>query len=333
MDKPTFWVLCNLAMLRSTSRIIRHGCLTTDLESPSLPLKGWVYLWTLTLPTPDVTALQVASAWRSLRKNSLQDIPWFRGVRVFEPSPTGRWHVHIVTVERWNVRSLRSYALKHGWGRLNVKRIPANKASYVAKYLVKSRMRDDAKGVQLAATFGFKGIRQSDIEVEDTWSREIIRRTPQATGQFTPWLLRKVAATKAWLASCTSAGSSSKNMKIETKEHIEQALVALNKGEVICIGEYRGYKIDTRSMAVRERPDLKEDRVILSHAVEMAGSGQQVPCTEWMPPGTKESDIKVTHQQGDHVLVVCQIVSFKGGLRSVIPARIELLSKLLVKKV
>jgi len=116
-------------------------------------------------------------------------------------------------------------------------------------------------------------------------------------------------------------------MQLSKKEHIAQVVALLEKGEAVMIGEYRGYRIDEKSMAVKERPDLKENRIIVAHSFESA-LGEQIICAEWMPPATRKEDVKPTLQKGDSCIVVLAGLSYKGGSRQGTPKRFELLSKL-----
>jgi len=192
--------MANLAVLRAETRILRNGFLTSE-ETPRLPLKGWVYLWTFTLPDSEATLSALSERWRNWARNWRRDIPYWRGVRVFERSPVLRWHAHVVGVERFCVMTIRGHAQKYGFGRVHVKRIPAMKAGYVAKYLVKMRRLEETNNVRLAAAFGFKGISGSDIEVEDTWTDYICKHSPTAPNMFVPFYQRRETALKYWLAS------------------------------------------------------------------------------------------------------------------------------------
>jgi len=117
-------------------------------------------------------------------------------------------------------------------------------------------------------------------------------------------------------------------MKLEKKEHIAQVVALLEKGEAVMIGEYRGFRIDEKQQAVKERPDLKETRIIVAHSFE-SSNGEQIICAEWMPPGTRKEDIKIVFTKGEAVVLVLGGLSFKGGARQASPRRFELLSKLL----
>lgn len=200
MTRQTFQILCSLAVLKAEITRPRSGILSSQWE-PVLPLTGWVYLWTFTLPDSEATLTALQQRWRSWSANWKRDLPYWRGVRVFEVSIAGRWHVHVVGVERFCVMSIRGHAQRYGFGRVNVKRIPAMKAGYVAKYLVKMRDRAECEGVRLAACFGFHGVKVGDIEITDTWSKYVLEHTPQAEGQFTPWHMRESVALKRWLDS------------------------------------------------------------------------------------------------------------------------------------
>ena len=53
-----------------------------------------------------------------------------------------------------DVNEARVMAKQAGWGRIHVKRIPANKASYMGKYLTKEHRAACFKGWRLWAAFG-----------------------------------------------------------------------------------------------------------------------------------------------------------------------------------
>jgi len=209
MNRQTFALLANLARLQAEAKTLRHGFLVSPV-TPSLPLRGFLYLWTFTLPDQTATLSGLATAWKKLMHHRARDFPSFRGVRVFEPSPTERWHVHCLTVTRLDVNVLRQYSQKFGFGRINVKRIPADKAAYVTKYILKSHHFCGTEGRRMFAPFGFKGISPKNIISSDTWTDYVIRNTPQPSGQFCPWHLRADKALHFWLKS-TASGSTSPN--------------------------------------------------------------------------------------------------------------------------
>ena len=58
---------------------------------------------------------------------------------IFEMHKTHGLHVHRVTNRFIDVNKARELAQQAGWGRIHVKRMPAEHASYLAKYLSKGR--------------------------------------------------------------------------------------------------------------------------------------------------------------------------------------------------
>jgi len=200
-----FWTVANLAVLKSETDVLRHGFLESR-QSPRLPLTGWVYLWTFTLPDQIADLSKLLESWRAFALYMRIRYPKWAGVRVFEISPGGRWHVHAVTVRRYDVRGVRQLAQRYGFGRVNVKRVPASKAAYIAKYLAKMRKHREAKQTRLAGCFGFKGVPLSSIVTKDTWRQYVLDKTPVAVGQFVPWSSRKERAMKIWLSEGGTRG-------------------------------------------------------------------------------------------------------------------------------
>ena len=76
-----------------------------------------------------------------------------QGLRVFELHEEHGLHVHLVTNSFIDVSRARALAEKAGWGRIHVKRIPAERVSYLAKYLSKERV-ECLKRWRLWAAFG-----------------------------------------------------------------------------------------------------------------------------------------------------------------------------------
>ena len=80
-------------------------------------------------------------------------------------------HVHLVTNRFIDVNVVRALALKAGWGRIHVKRIPAEKAEYLAKYLSKDRP-ECLKGWRLWAGFGnWEWTKVKDVVFDSPFSR------------------------------------------------------------------------------------------------------------------------------------------------------------------
>jgi len=134
--------------------------------------KKWAYLWTFTFSE----RLPIAAAccrWQLLQRDLVRSVG-FRGVRVYELHPGGHGlHIHLVTGRRHDVRIVREFSQKNGFGRIHVKPIPAVSADYVAKYLTKSKREPALKGRRLWSCLGFQGSRVKDVEIDSPISREM----------------------------------------------------------------------------------------------------------------------------------------------------------------
>jgi len=97
-----------------------------------------VYLWTFTfsLATDRKAA---AKAWNHFMVLARQRGIDLRCVRVFEVHPGGHGiHIHFITPDFHHVNRVRPLATRAGFGRIDVQRITASRASYVLKYINKA---------------------------------------------------------------------------------------------------------------------------------------------------------------------------------------------------
>ena len=149
---------------------------------------SWAYLWTFT--TEDKIDLPVlADRWNQFRR-------WFQRaggqcVRVFEPHPGGHgWHVHFVTAERLNVNVVRPKAEAADFGRIHVKRVPGERAGYIAKYVGKRVGRGNRPhGARMWACVGFEGSSAKDIEItrRTLWSHWVDRHWVEGRWESGQW--------------------------------------------------------------------------------------------------------------------------------------------------
>lgn len=218
MILQTFLLLASLARLKSQRDTLRHACLSSEPPRASLPLTGWLYLWTWTLPTETATLPNLATAWAAFMKHRAVSLPSFRGVRVFEPSATERWHVHGLTLDRYEIEVVREYSQRCGFGRVNVRRIPAAKAAYVCKYILKSHWYCGTEGRRMFACFGFKGIKREDVFFRDTWHEYVVAHSSVPAGMFLPWQQRETMALRFWLSS-TSQKNQQQQQPLSRKQH------------------------------------------------------------------------------------------------------------------
>jgi hypothetical protein len=114
--------------------------------------KESLYMWTFTFAEV-LNIKDTRKRWNYLLTLIKRRWPKLAGVRVFELHKSHGLHVHLVT-NRWiDVNVARELAIKAGWGRIHVMRIPPERASYLAKYLSKQRP-ECFKGWRLWAGFG-----------------------------------------------------------------------------------------------------------------------------------------------------------------------------------
>jgi len=111
-----------------------------------------LYMWGLTfMEVLDIK--DTRKRWNHLLTLIKRQWPELCGLRVFEMHKMHGLHVHLLTNRFIDVNVMRALAKKAGWGRINVKRIPAERAAYLAKYLSKDRA-ECLKSWRLWAGFG-----------------------------------------------------------------------------------------------------------------------------------------------------------------------------------
>lgn len=132
--------------------------------------KESLYMWTFTF-AETLPVKETRKRWNHLL--TLIKRTWLKlaGLRVFELHKHHGLHVHLVT-NRWiDVYVARRLAIQAGWGRINVKEIPSDRARYLAKYLSKERP-ECFKHWRLWAGFGdWEWTRVKDVELDTVFSR------------------------------------------------------------------------------------------------------------------------------------------------------------------
>lgn len=266
-----------------------------------------VYLWTFT--TPDACeAKEVLTRWSKYRKLSDKAGTPVKCFRVLEKHPKGHgYHIHFITVERLDVRKIRTLAERAGFGRIHVLRIPTSKAAYVIKYLVKALRK--GCGRRLWACVGFKGVRASDVIIEDSFWDEVFsgyqdRRFPLA--------VRREQGLQRVMAKLFQRDPHEEKRTMQKDDkNLPTLLGRLNKGEAIVCAEYRSTRIDSINVSNKQNPSQKEPRIILRHGLEAGDS--QLTCVEWTPPGTTAESIKMTLKKGQLCLVsIKRMETIKG---------------------
>jgi hypothetical protein len=101
--------------------------------------KQRLYLWTFTFKEL-LAVKETRKRWNHLLTLLLREWPSVQGLRVFELHPEGHGlHVHLVTNRFIDVNHARKLAIRAGWGRIHVRRMPSEHSGYLAKYLSKER--------------------------------------------------------------------------------------------------------------------------------------------------------------------------------------------------
>jgi len=137
------------------------------------------------------------------------------GMRVFEMHEFHGLHVHLVTNRFLDVNEARAMAQQAGWGRIDVKRIPIERAAYLAKYLSKERP-PCLKGWRLWAGFGeWEWTRIKDL-ITQSRIATIYRACKEWLGwtgrkgffdrmRFVAWLEFR-SAVEGWIDGCGPGG-------------------------------------------------------------------------------------------------------------------------------
>jgi hypothetical protein len=145
-----------------------------------------LFMWTFTFK--DLLSVKdTRKKWNYLLTLLLRAWPLLQGIRVFELHEEHGLHVHLVTNSFIDVNRARMLAEKAGWGRIHVKRIPAERVSYLAKYLSKERV-ECLKRWRLWAAFG-KG--WAPTKVKDVISNSVFSRVYRACKEWQDWKGRK----------------------------------------------------------------------------------------------------------------------------------------------
>lgn len=275
------------------------------------------FLWTWTFPDRDTRqdARLAMKRWDSVRK-------WLHKtgkvcVRVIERGDEGEkaFHFHLVTPQWWDARQMLEVGKRYGFGRVNVKEIPIERAVYVAKYVGKQYGASWLpKGMRMWAAIGFEG-----VSVKNLRKRERIKVVvPEEPREQLYTLLQ-------WWAddSCAfthryrpSNGNAEVIHKMELKPAQSKEIVArMLAGSLCAVAEFRGAQIRTQEME-DFRTKQKVERVLVEVSVEIGGMGTVV--TDWTKPGTKVGDVKLPSiSKGEPVLVVIDTVKWYKGSKSI----------------
>jgi len=270
------------------------------------------FLWTWTFPDLEtrLDPRECARRW-SLMCND-KNMRGKRFVHSFEQAPgSGFWHYHGVTGDYWDVSDMREIAEHHGFGRINVVRVPFAKAEYVAKYLSKS-LPDLPAGMRRWACHGFTGVRASDIILNKTVD-EVTQTCIHGPGLWDGWEWRLADRSTITVLHREDADPFfPKLKKMELKPTAQKELIAqIAAGKVLAVGEYRGCSV--RKQSVTDKKTFRtEERLIVEHTVEFGTSSTKI--SEWLPVGAS-ADVKPPANKGENVVVVVLEISRQYGMK------------------
>lgn len=274
---------------------------------------AWCYLWSFTFPD-EIPPREALKRWELFRK-------WLQrsgkvAVRVLERGTKGerRWHFHTVSPQRWDVNQVRPIAERHGFGRINVRRIPASRARYVAKYIGKQFADEDGRAnVRLWSCIGFHGanVRNTRIQV-NVDNRQLMGCN--GITDFWVWTLPGGTTLRFPLRpeSLEVPDPIIKHMEIKASQ-AKELLGDLAAGNLVMVGEYRGYAVRTLKLK-DQKSGASVERVVVEHNVEVNGVARTVG--EWLPTGSTAKDVKPPAVKGDIVKVTVETAKRFGGQMS-----------------
>jgi len=270
--------------------------------------EGFCYLWTLTC-AEWTGPRELVRLWSNLQKRLVED--GAVGVRVLERGEKGerRWHLHLVTRQRWDVNRVRELSTREGFGRIHVRKIPLEKAGYVAKYVTK---RGDAEeGVRMWSCFGWSGSRVRDIRITQKVDQRSVMPSDGLVDAVR-WVVEGFDPVEITLREPVTTEYVPRQIKqMELKANqIKEVVADVCSGHVVFVGEYRGFAV--RKLAYTDkRSGQKIERAVVEHNVEVAGVARLV--TEWLPQGADGSAVKAAANRGDVVKVhVSGMKAFSG---------------------
>ena len=286
-QKHAFAFRASLAILKSLEESEQEPSEYAIQKTPILPLSGWLYLWTFT--TPDVTTPQMISErWTDLTRRIRRIGSGIRWIRVFEPHESHGWHVHAVAVRRYDVTTIRTLAMRYGFGRIHVKRIPASSAGYVTKYLAKNHRvhRKVVSKFRLWACSGFKGATYSKVRCYDSWHHWACSLVGfEQLKNYTLAYIEKNAL-ETWHRQLSDGKPTDKTMN---KIQQDKALELLKTGAKIAFVEFRGAQVREASKFIDGRASLSEKTYYHRFLVEAGVTPLIVE--ERLPDNFKPSDV------------------------------------------
>lgn len=295
---------------------LEEAQLFPDADQLPHEFQRWCYLWTWTFadPVPRSDVRECMRRW-SLHARWLRD-SGKKLLRALERgSKGGAYHIHAITHERWDVNEIRANAEKHGFGRVNVKLIPREKVSYVAKYLGKPGRFPIPKGVRLWACIGYEGVRQNDVRCTIKQLTVNVRDLYPGMISVKRWTLDGQTIVEKLLRPDWNGDKAEIQIMNITKENVHHIATLVANGAILAIAEYRTCKGRTIEFDEKKKgvPTGKRlERKMVEHGVEIGT--EQITVSQWLPDDADLEKIVAPAGKGEPVLVEIEQFSRQYGI-------------------
>ena len=262
------------------------------------------YLWTYTFPD-DVLPAEAARRWRLFVRWHIET--GRKCVRVLESgSLHGRWHYHCVTPNRWDVNEVRAAAERFGFGRINVKRIPASRARYVAKYLNKTSRGKLAKGQRRWACVGFDGVAVNRVRYASK-TRYLPEYCDDTAYTAVEWVVDGTVSSRTEIRKAERPEAEAVRRVCVTGSQLE---MVMHTGGPLLVGEYRGLTVTERVFQDR-KTKAKLRTVRVEHRIDACGTTYTV--IDWLAPDADVKAVSLPAERGAAVqLVIESMKSYHG---------------------
>lgn len=292
----------------------------TDAErvQPAWAYQSFGYLWTFTFADKECRedgrlAMARWAPFQEWLKRS-----GHRGVRAIERGyRSGHFHFHVVTDQWWSATEIHAKCKEYRIGRPDVKEVPVERISYIAKYVGKLKPRwKMPKGMRLWAAFGFQGCRTNAIRFSEKTLTVVPDTVTYPYRGDVIWALdgETIFARRNGPSRIPGADYCDITMNI-TKENAAHLVSLLAAGNMLVVGEYR--TMSAREMRFTDEDSGKEKvRKLVEHGIEIGDEKktEQITVTEWLPDTADIANVKASVAKGEPVVIEIDAFSRKYGV-------------------
>jgi hypothetical protein len=271
----------------------------------------YCHLWTYTF-ADDVSPQEAARRWRLF-------VRWHvntgrKCVRVLESgSLNGRWHYHCVTPERWKVDEVREAAERYGFARINVKRLPASRAHYVAKYLGKQNRGNLPSGQRRWACVGFDGVAVNRVEAS-CQTRSLPEKMDGRPYTIVEWNFPGSQPIRIRIRLTENPECEEVQRLFVSQLEYDALFADLEAGEIVMLGVYRGLTVTLKSRE-NEETETRIEASFIEHVIECGTVTEYV--SERLPSGSDINAVSLAASVGSVVKVLVESIRRYKGRRFV----------------